>query len=903
MQNEELRKSQLNLQTSQNRYFDLYNFAPTGYFTLDQNELITDVNIAGAALLGVGKKNLINIAFIRFVAHDSRNEFYKLLKSVKRTQEHKKCELELIRDKKPIYVILEINTYHNEIGSIKSILITAVDISNRKKAEEELIDSESHLKRAQAIGKIGSWDWDIKNDTLEWSEELYNIFGVDETFELTFDNIASMIHPDDQAVNAENVEKLLKGADKIDYNFRIKLPNKDVKHLHQSIEVQRDEDGNPSMAFGIMQDVTESEEYKKALKISGKKFKDIFENAVEGIYQTTPEGTYLSVNPAFAHIYGFKSPEQMMEKVTDIQKQLYVHEEDRVLIKRLLETKGEVKNFEAEFYHQNGGNIWVLINSRVIRDENGKIKYYEGTVIDITKLKEAEKTLTQSEEKYRSVLEQSYNGVVLSDDEGKIIEWNKSMEIISGMSKDQVFGKYLDEIILQSIPQEVKDLAGSRMKSDISKVFQTKKVPKSLAKLEYTMQRPDGQERHIETVNFPIKTVGKFFLCTITRDISREKISEAETKEHLKKLTILNKVINTANNASNIQNLLKDVLNSTIDLLGFDSGGIYLLNEETGFTELAYYENLPKPFLKKITKLKADEEPYSIIYQDGQPLYDYMEIKPVIGSISGFKSVAALPLFSAGKVIGSLNVASNKKSEISDLEKDILESIGMETGTVIAKMYTEAAIKDSLAEKEVLLKEIHHRVKNNMQIISSLLNLQLQHVHQDEAVNVLRDSQSRVKSMAMVHEKLYQSPNLTKIDFADYVQKLVYDIFYSYGIKEGEIEIDLDIGDIKMGIDSAIPCGLIINELVTNSFKYAFPNGTGTMRVALKSFQDVMELKVSDNGVGLPEDFDPESTETLGLQLVANLVKQLDGELKINRDKGTQFIITFRELKYKQRMN
>ena len=777
MQNDELRKSQLNLQTSQNRYFDLYNFAPTAYFTLDENELIKDVNIAGASFTGSGEKKSNKQAFIRFVAHDSRNKFSKLLKSVKHTEGHKKCELEFITDKKPLYVILEITFCPNEIGGFKSLLVTAVDISNRKKAEEELIESETHLKRAQAIGTIGSWDWDIKNETLKWSEELYNIFGVDETFELTFENIASMIHPDDQALNAENVEKLLKGTDKIDYNFRIIRPDGGVRYIHQSIQVQRDEDGNSTMAFGIMQDVTKTEKSKKALEVSRKKFKDIFENAMEGIYQTTPEGTYLSVNPAFAHIYGFKSPEEMMEKVNDIKKQLYVHPEDRDEVKRLLETVGEVKNFEAEFYHQKGKNISVLINSRAVKDEIGKIKYYEGTVIDITKLKEAEKTLTQSEEKYRSVIEQSYNGVVLSDDEGKIIEWNKSMEIISGMNRGEVFGKYLQDIMLQSIPQNIKEVAGSRIKSDISKVFQTEKVPKTFARLEYTIQRPDGQERYIETVNFPIKSVGKFFLCTITRDISRQKIAEAETQEHLKKLTILNQIINTANNASNIHNLLKDVLKSTMDLLGFDSGGIYLLDENTGFTDLEYYENLPKPFLEKIAKLKADEEPYSIIYQDGQPLYDYMDIKPVIGSISGFKSVAAIPLFSAGKVIGSLNVASNRKSEISDLEKDILESIGMETGTVITKMYSEAAIKESLAEKEVLLKEIHHRVKNNMQIISSLLNLQLQNVHEEEAANVLKDSQGRVKSMAMIHEKLYQSPNLTQIDFADYVQKLVYDYY------------------------------------------------------------------------------------------------------------------------------
>lgn len=214
----------------------------------------------------------------------------------------------------------------------------------------------------------------------------------------------------------------------------------------------------------------------------------------------------------------------------------------------------------------------------------------------------------------------------------------------------------------------------------------------------------------------------------------------------------------------------------------------------------------------------------------------------------------------------------------------------------------EEAIKKSLQEKEVLLREIHHRVKNNLQIISSLLHLQELSVEEEEIVGLLKESEGRVKSMAMIHEKLYQSPSFTHINFKEYLLKLLSDIFYSYGIPPtGTIKSDLKIDDLNINIDTAIPLGLIINELVTNSVKYAFPEGKGNIKIEFKSLPGRMVLIIADNGIGLPKDADPES-ETLGLKLVHTLVKQLDGKLEINVNDGTEFIITFKELKYEIRV-
>ncbi len=218
------------------------------------------------------------------------------------------------------------------------------------------------------------------------------------------------------------------------------------------------------------------------------------------------------------------------------------------------------------------------------------------------------------------------------------------------------------------------------------------------------------------------------------------------------------------------------------------------------------------------------------------------------------------------------------------------------------KTATDQLIK-SVEEKDVLLKEIHHRVKNNIQIISSLLNIQKQHVDSDEFVNILTESQNRIKSMAMVHEKLYHSGDLTRINFADYIETLVSDLYNSYSISTRQVTPVINVENVRFNIETAVPCGLIISELVSNSLKHAFPEGKkGILSVSLKAREEWDELVISDDGVGFPEEFDIKNSKTLGLKLANTLVKQLDGKITLNQSNGTQFKITFKELNYKTRI-
>jgi PAS domain S-box-containing protein len=226
------------------------------------------------------------------------------------------------------------------------------------------------------------------------------------------------------------------------------------------------------------------------------------------------------------------------------------------------------------------------------------------------------------------------------------------------------------------------------------------------------------------------------------------------------------------------------------------------------------------------------------------------------------------------------------------------------TGTlndITARKEAEGQVAASLREKEVLLKEIHHRVKNNMQIVSSLLNLQLDYQPDEKARAMFRELQGRIASMALVHEKLYRSSDLAEIDFADYLRDLTENLLGIMGARARNIAIQLETPELRLGIDTAIPCGLIINELVSNAYKHAFPlGGPGRITIAFARLDDGrLHLTVSDDGCGIPRDLDLRQTKSLGLKLVYTMVQQLHGSLDVSAGPGTRFILHLQEVRRK----
>ena len=213
------------------------------------------------------------------------------------------------------------------------------------------------------------------------------------------------------------------------------------------------------------------------------------------------------------------------------------------------------------------------------------------------------------------------------------------------------------------------------------------------------------------------------------------------------------------------------------------------------------------------------------------------------------------------------------------------------------KRKVEEQLKSSLREKEILLSEIHHRVKNNMQIITSLLRLQAGKIENKQLAGAFKESETRIRSMALIHERLYQTKDFTTIDFSKYGNSLGKDLYRSYGINGEKVKLKMEIENVFLGLDNAIPCGLIINELISNAMKYAFPKDReGEIKVLFRPMnQDEFELAVSDDGIGIPAEIDFREAETLGLQLVHILAEdQLEGSIALDRDGGrTTFRIRF----------
>jgi two-component sensor histidine kinase len=268
----------------------------------------------------------------------------------------------------------------------------------------------------------------------------------------------------------------------------------------------------------------------------------------------------------------------------------------------------------------------------------------------------------------------------------------------------------------------------------------------------------------------------------------------------------------------------------------------------------------------------------------------------------GLEAILALPMYLNGALFGLVGLATarGQKNWSSDTIAP-LKLVSQMFVNALERKRVEEQVQASLQEKEVLLKEIHHRVKNNLQVISSLLYLQASNIDDERVQDIFRESQSRIKSMALIHENLYQTENFTKIDLAGYISNLVDYLLQVYVIDPASIKVRLDIAEVELDIDTMIPCGLVITELITNALKYAFPQtATRAIDEPPEIWVNLQEepagrivLFVGNNGTGLPADLNLEQADTLGLKLVNRLVKQLDGSFELDHSQGVVFKITF----------
>jgi PAS domain S-box-containing protein len=456
--------------------------------------------------------------------------------------------------------------------------------------------------------------------------------------------------------------------------------------------------------------------------------------------------------------------------------------------------------------------------------------------------------LRKTEEKYRILVENSSDVIFSLDNEGYFTYVSPSIERLSTLYKvedavGQPFAKFIH-------PDDLPALLESRART----------MAGDLEPLEYRLLDGNGSVVHVRSFSRPVFEGGRMTGVTgvISNMTGYRRVLSALEESEKKYRTLFE-------NAAEALFVIQDgrvvfVNPSTMELTGYGAGEI-LAHPFIDFVHPEDRDATVQDYLRFMSGSDFGRwVQFRIIHRDGTTLW--MERKAAAITWEG----------KPGVLVFMMDITERKKAE--------------------------EEIKKSLNEKEILLKEVHHRVKNNMQVISSLLNLQLNNIVDEGTRNVFIESQNRIQSMALIHEKIYRSEDFMKIDFAAYMHDLVALLMRSYGVRSERVDLAVEGENVFLEVSTAIPCGLIVNELVSNSLKHAFPDGRkGAVDVILKMDERENEtayiLTVRDNGVGMEETMDLERPRSLGLQLVKVLVGQLKGALRMKVDGGTEFTVTF----------
>ena len=461
------------------------------------------------------------------------------------------------------------------------------------------------------------------------------------------------------------------------------------------------------------------------------------------------------------------------------------------------------------------------------------------------------------DQRFRVFLEAAPDAIVVVDGEGRIVMVNRLAEKMFGYTHDELMGERVEILV----PERVKNAhEGSRFG-----YFREPRTRPMGEGRELAGRRKDGSEFPIEISLSPLETETQEekLVISIIRDIGPRKQLEAKFRGLLESAPDGIVVVDTKGNIV--------VTNGQAEkLFGY-----------------AKDELLGKP----IEILVPDQvKPSHVRYRDG-----YIS-KPVVRPMGAGRRLTGRK--KDGREfpveISLSPLETEQGTLITSIVRDITERRREEDEIKATLREKEALLAEKealLTEKESLLKEIHHRVKNNLQVTSSLLRLQSDYIQDEQSRNLFAESQNRIRSMALVHEKLYRSHDLSRINFYEYVSSLAQLLFRSYGVNMSLIKLEMHGEPVYLNVENAVPCGLIVNELLSNCLKHAFPGKrTGVICIKItKAPTGHSVLIVADDGVGFPNGFNFEKTDTLGLQLVRTLVKQLNGRIAVCSDHGTEY--------------
>ena len=516
--------------------------------------------------------------------------------------------------------------------------------------------------------------------------------------------------------------------------------------------------------------------------------------------------------------------------------------------------------------------------------------------------KQVEKELRQSEGRAKALLESAPQGIIATSETGEIVQVNDAALEIFGYNREELLGQSVDMLI----PQELQPGHAAHREFYF---LEPKTRPMGMGR-DLNGLRKDGNSVPLEIgLSFVPTESGSIALAFIS-DITDRRAAEEAERRWAEETSVMAEIGRVISSSLDINEVYESLGEEIRNLIPFDRFGMGLVDYTSGtmLPRWALGTDIPGRYTGDEVPLAGalagevvrTKSPIMLEAETEAHLKHRFELL-LPNFRAGLRSFMAVPLLVHGAVIGVLWVESKKRGIYTQRHLELLERIGNQIAGAIAnsQLYAqqkdaEERIKASLGEKEVLLKEINHRVKNNLQIISSLLNLQSREIQDEQTLRSFQVSQDRIKAMALVHEKLYQSDDLSRIDFGEYIKSLADDLRSSYGLGSQNVKLKIDVDEIRLGVDTAIPCGVIVNELVSNSLKHAFPGGrSGEIVISFREVDGQYTMVFKDDGVGIPEDLDISRPSSLGLTIVNALVGQLDGAIDIGRNGGSEICITF----------
>ncbi|MFB6345380.1 MAG: PAS domain S-box protein [bacterium] len=710
------------------------------------------------------------------------------------------------------------------------------DISEQKEAQRELRQSERRFRQlARTIDQV-AWILNLDNGELEYlGPGLEDIWGQPaEEFEQIPDDLNDTILPEDRG----RVESVFPSTPEsmAEQEFRIQSTDGEIRWIHgQSFTFSEEEDPSQLVA-GTFEDITERKRAEEELRESERRFRSTFEQAAVGMAHVDLDGTLLRLNEKFCELLGYSHDELKSKTFQELTHPDDL-ERDIEQVERLLEQEKDQYSIEKRYLRNDGTFFWAQLTVSLVLDDSGEPEYFVSVIEDITERKQTEQELKKSEEKFRELAENIQQVFWLSDSEkDELLYVSPAIEDIWGIDQEELYDNpqlWLDRVHPEDQNRVRKDLVERQKEGNYDE--------------EYRIVRPDDSIRWIRDRAFPIRddegNVQR--IAGIAEDITKKKRIEEEQETFF---------------------------NISIDLFALSDYEGQFLDVNPAFSETLGYsrsELTSKPFLEFI---HPDD-----IEETREVMAQLEEGKPVEGHENRY-------------ITKNGNIRwLNWRAEPGD---DMIYAVARD---VTERRRYEEQLQSMVEEKETLLKEIHHRVKNNLQIISSMLSMQMREIDQDGLREKIQDSINRVKSMALIHENLYQSDNLANLNFERYVRELTDRTVTLHQRDHSDVNVSIEVDSQSLKLDQAIPCGLILNELLTNTLEHGFTTGeSANISIMFYSDDRKADLTVKDDGRGFPTDFDMDTIDTFGMQIVQSLVEyELNGSMSVENDNGAVIQITF----------